>query len=369
MQARERAWRLGQTREVTIYRLMTAGTIEEKIYHRQIFKQFLSNKILKDPKQRQTFQLGDLNDLFSLRDARHGGATETSQMFQDAEVTYNGPDAAAPPPNPPDEHQNIRNVAGVASMEQFRGEPEPEPEPSSDSGDAGSKAEARIMQGIFARSGVQSAMEHEHIVNGKRVVRADPHIIEAEAKRVAAEAAEGLRLAEQAARSVPIGTPTWTGQFGVAGRPDDRPSGSRSTARPVAEGAPSSASVLANLTARRRTPSTMSSSSRSGTNTNTPTGTGAGTHGERPGSSPSSPQDFMKMIRDFLIAHGGWAYSQNLIDQFNRFCTTPQRTEIFKEMLRTIAELEVGGRNGRGKWRLRPEYAKRQESGGRKGGG
>lgn len=37
VQARERAWRLGQKREVTIYRLMTAGTIEEKIYHRQIF--------------------------------------------------------------------------------------------------------------------------------------------------------------------------------------------------------------------------------------------------------------------------------------------------------------------------------------------
>ncbi|KAJ2983582.1 hypothetical protein NUW58_g6228 [Xylaria curta] len=44
VQARERAWRLGQKKDVTIYRLMTAGTIEEKIYHRQIYKQFLSNK-------------------------------------------------------------------------------------------------------------------------------------------------------------------------------------------------------------------------------------------------------------------------------------------------------------------------------------
>src|SRR6202021_3804564 len=65
VQARERAWRLGQKREVEIYRLMTAGTIEEKIYHRQIFKQFLTNKILKDPKQRQTFKMNDLHDLFS----------------------------------------------------------------------------------------------------------------------------------------------------------------------------------------------------------------------------------------------------------------------------------------------------------------
>ena len=37
-QARERCWRIGQTKDVTVYRLITAGTIEEKVYHRQIFK-------------------------------------------------------------------------------------------------------------------------------------------------------------------------------------------------------------------------------------------------------------------------------------------------------------------------------------------
>lgn len=36
LQARERAWRVGQKRPVTIYRLVTTGTIEEKIYHRQV---------------------------------------------------------------------------------------------------------------------------------------------------------------------------------------------------------------------------------------------------------------------------------------------------------------------------------------------
>lgn len=30
-QARERAWRIGQEKDVTIYRLLTAGTIEEKV--------------------------------------------------------------------------------------------------------------------------------------------------------------------------------------------------------------------------------------------------------------------------------------------------------------------------------------------------
>ena len=31
--------------QVTVYRLITSGTIEEKVYHRQIYKQFLTNKV------------------------------------------------------------------------------------------------------------------------------------------------------------------------------------------------------------------------------------------------------------------------------------------------------------------------------------
>ena len=93
VQARERAWRLGQTREVEIYRLMVAGTIEEKIFHRQIFKQFLTNKILKDPKQRQTFQMQDLHDLFSLGDATDE-VTETSKLFEGSEVQFDKGSAA-----------------------------------------------------------------------------------------------------------------------------------------------------------------------------------------------------------------------------------------------------------------------------------
>ena len=31
-QARERAWRIGQDKRVTIYRLITAGTVEEKVF-------------------------------------------------------------------------------------------------------------------------------------------------------------------------------------------------------------------------------------------------------------------------------------------------------------------------------------------------
>merc|ERR1719443_2156935 len=66
VQARERAWRIGQEREVAVYRLILTGTLEEKIYHRQVYKHFLSQKILSDPRQRRFFKWNDLVDLFSM---------------------------------------------------------------------------------------------------------------------------------------------------------------------------------------------------------------------------------------------------------------------------------------------------------------
>ncbi|XP_009640195.1 DNA excision repair protein ERCC-6 [Egretta garzetta] len=80
-QARERAWRIGQKKQVTVYRLLTAGTIEEKIYHRQIFKQFLTNRVLKDPKQRRFFKSNDLYELFTLSNPDVCQGTETSAIF------------------------------------------------------------------------------------------------------------------------------------------------------------------------------------------------------------------------------------------------------------------------------------------------
>lgn len=67
---------------MTVYRLLTSGTIEEKIYHRQIFKQFLTNRVLKDPRQRRFFKSNHLHELFTLdSSAVAGGSTETSALF------------------------------------------------------------------------------------------------------------------------------------------------------------------------------------------------------------------------------------------------------------------------------------------------
>ena len=81
LQARERAWRIGQDQPVTIYRLLTAGTIEEKIYHRQVFKMYLTNRVLKDPKQRRFFKTNDLYELFTLGSVDSKSQTESSAIF------------------------------------------------------------------------------------------------------------------------------------------------------------------------------------------------------------------------------------------------------------------------------------------------
>ena len=345
VQARERAWRLGQKREVMIYRLMTAGTIEEKIYHRQLFKQFLINKILRDPKQRQTFQMKDLHDLFTLGGADEP-ATETSTLFKGTEVRFDdkepsvelvsGNDAEGMTPastvQRDDKASTVRNLNGVASMERFYGEEEEERKAASN---GAANSEARVMEGIFARSGVQSALEHDQIVNGKKVITADPKIIEKEAKRVAAEAAKELKKAGEVARSVPVGTPTWTGQFGIAGRPEQA---QRGLGR--GRGGPASSSILAGLQNRQAA-----------------TGVGNGSRGSTPSSNAWGPRgtDFMKMIRDYLVIQGGQVHTQMLIDHFNRHCNTAERTAEFKAMLTEIARLERG-RRGRGRWVLKEEY-------------
>ena len=343
VQARERAWRLGQKREVKIYRLMTAGTIEEKIYHRQLFKQFLINKILRDPKQRHAFQMKDLHDLFTLGGA-DAPATETSELFKGTEVRFNNDEvpststgsmngiANEKSANGVDLDDSVRNLTGVASMERFYGEEEDERKAAA--GNA-ANSEARVMEGIFARSGVHAALEHDQIVNGKKVITADPKILEAEAKRVAAEAAKELRKAGETAKDVPMGTPTWTGQFGIAGRPEQQPRGFGR-----GRGGPASSSILAGLQ-NRQAASAAAVGSRAST----------------PGLNTSTPRstDFMRMIRDYLLTHDGLVHTQMLIDHFNRYCNTDAKRQEFTAMLKQLATLEKSSR-GRGRWVLKEEY-------------
>lgn len=209
IQARERAWRLGQTKDIAVYRLMTAGSIEEKIYHRQIFKTFLTNKILKDPKQRRFFKVNDLHDLFTLGDPDEKG-TETGDMFAGTELALAEGKARKPGRLTGPKHKNdddfyqVAAINGVAKLDKFKGEEE---DKESD--------ESRLMEGIFASGGVHSTLQHDMVVD---LAKHEMSLVEKEASRVASEAAEALKESRKIARKSKIGTPTWTGKFGAAGR-------------------------------------------------------------------------------------------------------------------------------------------------------
>jgi DNA excision repair protein ERCC-6 len=324
LQARERAWRLGQNKPVKIYRLMTEGTIEEKIYHRQIFKQFMTNKVLKDPKQRSSYDLSDLYDLFSFNPSGDAG-NQRSEMFKGAELSLSkeapldGDQASVTHKVKQEEvkteEQELRHMGVLASMEDFKE-------------NTSANDEKRMLEGIFARS-VNSAYDHEQIVNGPQKAKADMSILRQEANQVAKEAAAHLRHAGEEARRVPIGTVTWTGEVGQGGRPG----ASRR------RGGPSSAGIMSNLANRQGLDGGSGQSSRSGT----------------PGPDKNlKAKDFMAMIKAFINRHGGQAPSKMLVDHFNPYCPGKKQSDEFKMALDRVAVLNKTGGAGRAMWKLKP---------------
>ena len=172
-QARERAWRFGQEKEVTIYRLITAGTIEEKIYQRQIFKTALSNKVLQDPKQRRLFSQRDLRDLFTLAadtgSVRSGadGITETSKMTKGVGVVDGAADLS---------NDNDDNEATLKKLMKSRG-----------------------LAGVF---------DHHSVEPDQKRKTTTVREMEEQAKRIAKEAANALKLSVVSHDPY---APTWTG--------------------------------------------------------------------------------------------------------------------------------------------------------------
>lgn len=70
-QAVDRAYRIGQKENVVIYRLITCGTVEEKIYRRQVFKDSLIRQTTGDKKNPyRYFTKQELRELFTLGDTQ-----------------------------------------------------------------------------------------------------------------------------------------------------------------------------------------------------------------------------------------------------------------------------------------------------------
>ena len=188
-QARERAWRFGQEREVTIFRLISAGTVEEKIYQRQIFKTAISNKVLQDARQQRLFSQKDLRDLFTLKADAGSIASGGDGLTETGELTkgdgYIDPD-----------------------------------EESTTIGD-----DSETMRTVLKSKGLAGVFDHEMVESHDVAKKSSVREMELKAKRIAREAASALEESVVGQKSY---SPTWTGSTVTdAGRfGSSRPGGS-----------------------------------------------------------------------------------------------------------------------------------------------
>mmetsp|Transcript_45072 Transcript_45072/g.72014 ORF Transcript_45072/g.72014 Transcript_45072/m.72014 type:complete len:1197 (-) Transcript_45072:101-3691(-) len=232
IQARERAWRIGQDKQVTIYRLITSGTIEEKMYHRQIFKQYLTNKILSDPRQRRFFKYSSMRDLFTLGDAggddsAHERTARLSSGVRRRRRQTRSTRAAAAVEDEDEEAireqeaqdlqaaQSAAMAANTETSDMFvHGAVDATAEEKSDENQ-------NILQSLFdgGSGGFRQAFSHDTVEESARSTP-DQRILEQEASRVARRAAAALRRDQQAVQrdNSNIHVPTWTGQNGLGGR-------------------------------------------------------------------------------------------------------------------------------------------------------
>ncbi|XP_052859722.1 DNA repair and recombination protein RAD54B-like [Anopheles cruzii] len=84
LQAMSRVWRDGQRRPVFIYRLLTAFSIEERIFQRQISKTSLSGTVVDQKRNLNNLQFSDeeLKDLFTFVDPRHVDGCLTHSLLE-----------------------------------------------------------------------------------------------------------------------------------------------------------------------------------------------------------------------------------------------------------------------------------------------
>lgn len=310
-QARERAWRFGQEREVTIYRLIAAGTVEEKIYQRQIFKTALSNRILQDPRQRRLFSQKDLKDLFSLRVdggsviSGSEGLTETGQLTKGE--GYLDPDEVGP--------------EGDASA-------------------TNSNDDGETMQSVLRSKGLAGVFDHAVVESNVSTKSTTVKEMEENAKKVA-QAAVGALRASVAGHDVY--TPTWTGseetQVGRFG--ENRPNGGTSL---VGMGRGAVAAGVSSMGSRDATLASSSSSLLASIRQRNEDVAAAGNNGST--TTTSSTKEYTALlhrISDFVRRKG--PTTDELLNEFSSIKSYD--AAVFRRLLKSVASIQ----NGR--WRLK----------------
>lgn len=372
MQARERAWRIGQKRDVTVYRLITRGTIEEKVYHRQIYKHFLTNKILKNPQQKRFFKARDMKDLFTLNDEGETGTTETSNIFSQLAEDVNVVGLQKVEQDKQGALANKGNNAGTVPSKRKGKE-------KADSSDGEVDEETNILKSLFDAHGIHSAVNHDLIMNAHDEERMR---LEEEASRVAQRAAEALRQSRMLRSRENVSVPTWTGKSGTAGAPSSvrRKFGSTVNSKLINSSKPSdessrigasnlngiaagasagkalsSAELLARIRGNQERAANAGIDHQFGNASNPNRGKSANIGSSRTSQNLSRvpPEVLIRQICTFIQQKGGRADSATIVQYF-RDRIPSEDLPLFKNLLKEIATLEKN-RDG-SVWVLKPDY-------------
>ncbi|XP_027364037.1 protein CHROMATIN REMODELING 8 isoform X2 [Abrus precatorius] len=367
MQARERAWRIGQKRDVTVYRLITRGTIEEKVYHRQIYKHFLTNKILKNPQQKRFFKARDMKDLFTLNVDGETGSTETSSIFSQISEEVN---IVGTHRENKDKRKHSQTV-----------EPDAEDVAEKDNVEHsdGVDEETNILKSLIDANGIHSAMNHDLIMNAHD---GEKLRLEEQASQVAQRAAEALRQSRMLRSHDSISVPTWTGRSGTAGAPStvrrkfgstvnsqlvnntkasDLPSNGTNKFNGFPAGASSgkalsSAELLAQIRGNQEKAIGAGLEHQFGmlsSSTNQSRSVDVRSFRATENSSGLQPEVLIRQICTFLQQQGGSSNSASIVQYFKDRIPSKDLA-LFKNLLKEIATLHKGSNGSH--WVLKPDY-------------
>jgi len=111
-QAVDRAYRVGQKKDVVVYRLITCSTIEEKIYRKQVFKGSLSTVVDGNKHRQRYFTSGELSEMFTLDDPNRSETHRILSQAHEAQATANNSDELR-------KHmQFVEGIPGVSGISQ-----------------------------------------------------------------------------------------------------------------------------------------------------------------------------------------------------------------------------------------------------------
>jgi len=290
---------------VTVYRLITAGTIEEKIYQRQIFKTALTNKILQDPRQRRLFSQRDLKDFFTLKSDTGSIASGGHGLTETGEITKG---------------------SGVV-------DPDDAGEAVALENETSEQDNVHTLQEVLKSKGLAGVFDHDVVDYSKAKKSSSVREMEQRAKVVARNAAKALK---ESTADTNRFEPTWTGseetgsRFGGHGPgilgDVRRPSASSAGfARSPAGGGTGSSALLSSLKKRNDPKKVMN-------------------------GDTSQYADLMKNIQLFVKRmggqrQGGGPTTDEILQEFESVPNCD--AAVFKRLLSSVAKVE------RGRWRLK----------------